>query len=280
MRGCLFFTIWLFCLFAVQAQDLTYTVNKEGKIVAIPKIKSEELKIPEITYKSYTPSSVRDIELKLQEFVPDFIPVLDERPMDMHVMSAAYRPFFDVYAPMLRRVSPMAFDFVEASFVPMSDNLTFITVGSQYTWPGAGGVTTINPMLSWNEGDLTITGGAFASRYFTPFNHTPGFIGGVNLQLEYAITDWLTAKGWGQYAYYQGYKQENTSFKEMKNPHWQMNPFYPHTSVGGAFEFKINEAVGIGVGVDYQYNPRSRKMQPQYLLYPTFRNKNIKIGIW
>lgn len=281
MRGCLFLIGLLFFISTVHAQyDLMYMMNQEGKIIALPKLEHKEIKVPEMTYNSYTPSSVKTIEHVLQEFVPDYIPMSDERPMNMHVLSAAYQPFFNVYAPMLRAVSPMAFDFVEISVVPMNENVTFMTVGSQYTWPGMGGLTTINPMLSWNQDKLTITGGAFAGRYFTPFNHSPGFFGGVNLQLQYEVTDWMTAKTWGQYAFHQGYKQSLSGFKEKDNPHMLMNPFYPHTSVGGALEFKISDEVGIGIGVDYQYNPHSRKMQPQYLFYPAFRNKNIKIGIW
>ena len=59
--------------------------------------------------------------------------------MDMQVLSAAYRPFFNPFTPMLRRVSPMALDFQEASFTPISETTGLLTVGEQFTWPGVGG---------------------------------------------------------------------------------------------------------------------------------------------
>ncbi|MCD8268247.1 MAG: hypothetical protein LUD46_07120 [Parabacteroides sp.] len=68
----------------------------------------------------------------------------DERPMDMQVLSEAYRPFFNVYAPMIRRVSPMAFDFREDVITPISNNAAVITTGSQYSWPELGGLTCIS----------------------------------------------------------------------------------------------------------------------------------------
>lgn len=281
MRCCLLLIGLFLCTIAIQAQyDLMYSVNKEGKIIALPKPGSYEIKIPETSFYSYTPASTQKIDFKLQDFMPEFQPLPDERPMNMHVLSNAYRPFFNVYAPMLKRVSPMAFDFVEASVVPINEDFTFVTVGSQYTLPGAGGVTTINPMLSWNLDDLTITGGAFVGRYFTPFNPSPGFVGGANLQLKYDVTDWMAVRAWGQYAYYWSGDKNRSQFNELYNPHMLMNPFYNHTAVGGAFEFKINENVGIGVGVNYEYNPWRKKMDTQYLVYPVIRSGKFKIGVW
>lgn len=274
-RGCLLLIMISLLVHFVQAQtpaELTYTVNKEGKIIAIPKFKTYELNIPEYSYKSYTPSSNREIEMKLQEFMPEFQPVLDERPMDMQVLSAAYRPFFDIYAPMMYAVSPMAFDFSETSINPISDNLAFFTTGTQYSWPGLGRITTINPGMIWHQDNWTITGGGFAGRFHTPFNPHPGYMGGVNLQVRYDINERIALRTWGQYAFY--------GDGEKDNPHMLMNPFFNHTNVGGAVEFMINENFGIGGGVNYEYNPRLRRMQPQYLVFPVFKSKNIKVGIW
>lgn len=255
---------------SIRAQtDLVLTMNKEGKIVAIPRKEHYELNIPQWSYKSYTPSSSRDIESKLREFVPDIPATPDERPMDMQVQSAAYRPYFDVFTPMLRRVSPMALDFNETSVIPIGDNLYFLTNGRQYTWPGAGGLTEIAPSLVWKTGRFTFNAGAFGGKFYTPFNVSPALMGGVNAQVKYDATDRIALRAWGQYAVYGD---------EDKNPHMLLNPFYNHTSVGGAVEFKFNENFGIGVGVNYEYNPIRRKMEPQYLIYPIFRSRNIRIG--
>lgn len=281
MRGCFLILVWVVSALALHAQsDLTYTISQEGKVVAFPRLKSYELKMPAFRYESYTPSSVKKIEAKLEEFKSDYYPIPDELPMNMQVLSAAYRPFFNVYAPMLQRVSPMAFDFREVSVVPIDDNFTFLTVGSQYTWPGAGGITTINPMLNWNQDRLTITGGVFAGRYFTAFNHTPALLGGANLQVHYELTPWMAVKAWGQYAYHRGFNEGESGMKERYNPHMLLNPYNPHTSVGGAFEFMVNENVGFGVGVNYEFNPWRRKMEAQRLIYPVIRSGKVKIGAW
>lgn len=209
--------------------------------------------------------------MKLKEFVPHIRPVrTDERPMDMQVSSAAYQPFFNVFTPMIRQVSPMALDFNEVSIVPISDDFLFLVNGRQYTWPGAGGLTTVDGELIWQKERWTLSGGAFAGKYFTPFNPSPQLTGGFNASVRYDATDRLALKAWGSYAFY--------GKEEKYNPHLLMNPFYNHTQVGGAFEFKVNENFGIGMGVNFEYNPVRRKMTPQYLIAPLFHSKNIHIG--
>lgn len=255
---------------SVRAQsDLVLTMNKEGKIIAIPKKAHYELNIPAWSYKSYTPSSSREIESKLRQFVPDLPTTPDERPMDMQIQSAAYRPYFDVFTPMLRRVSPMALDFNETAVVPIGDKVFLMTNGRQYTWPGAGGLIEFEPSLVWQTGRWTLGAGGFVGKFYTPFNVSPDLMGGVNAQVKYDVTDRFALRAWGQYAVYGD---------EDKNPHMLLNPFYNHTSVGGAVEFKFNENFGIGAGVNYEYNPIRRKMEPQFLFYPLFHNRNIRIG--
>ena len=96
-------------------------------------------------------------------------------------------------------------------------------------------------------------------------------MGGVNATVSIEVVDWMTVKGWGQYAFYQ--KGERT------NPHMLLNPYYNHTSGGGAFEFKVKDNFSFGVGVNYEYNPWNKRMDPQFLFYPAFKGKNIRIGI-
>lgn len=270
-RGCLLLILWMGAIsLSVRAQsDLTFTMNKEGKVLIIPRQKHYELNLPKFSYKSYTPSSTRNIESKLQEFSPGAPIKADERPMDMQISSAAYRPYFNVFTPMLRQVSPMALDFNETSVIPLNDRFAFLVNGRQYTWPGAGGFTEISPSLTWQNERWMLGVGGFAGKFYTPFNPSPSLMGGVNVQGRYAITEWMAIRAWGQYAAYGD---------EDKNPHMLLNPFYNHTSVGGALEFKFTDNAGVGFGVNYEYNPMRRKMEPQYLIYPIFRSKNIRIG--
>ncbi|MDR0748351.1 MAG: hypothetical protein LBF62_02115 [Tannerellaceae bacterium] len=274
-RGWLVMMMILSGVCVMRAQmpaKLTYTVNKEGKIMALPKYKTYELAFPAYSYKPYAASHEMDVEMKGREFTPGFQLSLNESPMDIQVLSTAYRPFFDIYAPMMRAVSPMAFDFRETSIVPINDNITFFTAGSQYTWPGVGGMTMINPGMIWRQANWTISGGGFAGRFYTPFNLHPGYMAGANLQVRYDVNKRIALRTWGQYAFY--------GKKENYNPYMLANPFYNHTSVGGAAEFMINDNFGIGGGVNYEYNPYKRRMEPQYMLYPVIRNVGIKIGAW
>lgn len=271
-RGCLLFGL-LICMICVSLNaqsDLTITLDKEGKILILPREKQYELNLPPLSYKSYTPASTREIETKLQEFMPGLPVKADERPMDMQVSSAAYMPYFNVFTPMLERVSPMALDFDETSVVPVSHQAFFLVNGQQYTWPGLGGLTRIEPQLMWQNERWMLSVGAFAGKFFTPFNPSPQLMGGVNAQVRYAITDWMAVRAWGQYAVY--------GKKEERNPHMLLNPFYNHTGVGGAMEFRITENFGMGFGVNYEYNPIRRKMEPQYMVFPLFQSKGFRIG--
>lgn len=227
-RGLFIFMAWI-CVVGIQAQsDFSFILNKEGKIIVLPKNKTYELNIPKASYKTFTPAGTRDIDIKLREFTPD-IPhtSLQERPMDMQISSAAYQPFFNVYTPMLREVSPMALDFNETYMKRLNESFDLIANGVQYTWPGVGGMTIMNGGISWHSGNWSLYGGGFGGRFFSPFNPSPGITAGANVQVEYQPTDWLKLKGWGQYAYYAD---------EYNNPHMAQQPFslpYPSGRLNG-----------------------------------------------
>lgn len=271
------FLTLLFCGIAglvFGQSEFQYILDKEMKRFALPRPKGKEyvLKVPEAKFDSYTPASTLRLHLWTDLDNPEFDqPLRDERPMDMQIRSEAYRPYYDVYSPMLRRISPMAFDFHETTVVPMTDNFTFLVSGHQYTWPGAGGYVSVIPSLAWQSGQWTLTGSGFAGRHYTPFNPSPGINVGANLGVRFEINDRMALRGWGQYShYFEG---------EKNNPHLLMNPFFYHTGAGGAFEFKFNDDFGVGVGVNYEYNHRRRRMEPQYLFYPVFNSKTIQIRV-
>ena len=184
-RGLFIFMAWI-CVVGIQAQsDFSFILNKEGKIIVLPKNKTYELNIPKASYKTFTPAGTRDIDIKLREFTPD-IPhtSLQERPMDMQISSAAYQPFFNVYTPMLREVSPMALDFNETYMKRLNESFDLIANGVQYTWPGVGGMTIMNGGISWHSGNWSLYGGGFGGRFFSPFNPSPGITAGANVQTE------------------------------------------------------------------------------------------------
>ena len=124
--------LWSLC--RVDAQNrLKFIMDKEGKLFAIPVETNYEIRIPEVSYKSYTPVSeqnrqalerYQDIYQKFSEGTMNDIAFFSfpagnqeaDRPMNMNTLSEAYRPFFNPYTPMLRRVNPMALDYDEYYF--------------------------------------------------------------------------------------------------------------------------------------------------------------------
>lgn len=274
MKRCYLWILGLILALPLNAQSLFELVEgAEGKIIVVPRQArfNFQFEIPEATYRSYTPASTYTLDNKIRQFEPEYQPAsVDELPMDMHVLSGAYRPFYNIYSPMLRSLSPMAFDFRETSFVPLNEQFTFSVTGEQYTWPALGGITNLSPALTWQSGNFSVAGHAFGGRHFTPFNNSPGYNMGIGLSAGYKLNEHVSFKSWGQYAHYFG--------QEKFNPYVLMTPFYNRTNVGGAVELMINENVGVGAGVQYEYNPMQRKMKPQYLLYPIL--KNVKIGWW
>lgn len=65
-RGLFIFMAWI-CVVGIQAQsDFSFILNKEGKIIVLPKNKTYELNIPKASYKTFTPAGTRDIDIKLR----------------------------------------------------------------------------------------------------------------------------------------------------------------------------------------------------------------------
>ena len=86
----------LICLALGRANaqsDLSLVLDKEGKIVAIPKPKPFELDIQDVSELDYTPKGSRPVDLQWLSFQPEEYTIHLERPMDMNVLSGAYRPF-------------------------------------------------------------------------------------------------------------------------------------------------------------------------------------------
>lgn len=267
MRRGISLLICLFCIGQAYAQSRSeFFLTGEGKLFYLPVIKQYHLTLPPLEFNQYTleyKTEVRSLNFEV-DAIPSYT-VMD-RPMDRQILSAAYSPFFDIYAPMIQRVSPMAFDFNEIEVTPLTDQFAVVTNGWQYTWPGAGGLTMFSSGMAWKSGKMTLTGSGFAGRSYTPFNLSPNHLVGANVTVRYDINDRLAARAWTQYThFFEG---------ETNNPHLKMNPFFNHTGVGGAMEYKFNDNFGVGMGIDYRHNNRNGRLEPQYMLYPVFKTKS------
>lgn len=286
MRKLIFFIgllAWSFCHSSTQSR-LKFIVDKEGKLYAVPTKITYAMHVPENTYKSYIPVTERyrrlserytDIyrkytDMAKQSIAFSFLPPSEaDRPMNMNTLSAAYRPFFNPYAPMLRRLSPFAFDYDEYATYPLGDNTLFWINGTQFTWPGLGGVNVVEASISQHFGALTLSGSTFGGRFFTPYTPNAALFGGFSLSAHYQITDWMALKAWGSYAFYGKdlfFGGEHNRL--VADPFMTLNPALNRTSVGGAMEFKLGDHGGFGIGVNFEYDHFRGKMRPQYIFYP------------
>lgn len=81
-RGLFIFMAWI-CVVGIQAQsDFSFILNKEGKIIVLPKNKTYELNIPKASYKTFTPAGTRDIDIKLAGVHARYSPYVPTRASD------------------------------------------------------------------------------------------------------------------------------------------------------------------------------------------------------
>lgn len=249
------------CFFAFSAQaqsDFTVLLDKEGKLVALPRIKDNyEIKIPESTYQEFTPTYKISADYKLRPFTPHILTSTTiNRPMDMHVASTAYRPFFEIYTAMLQQINPMALDFHETYMKRLDEYMDIIATGFQISWPGAGGLTMMHSGLSWHNDKIRLTTSGFAGRYYTPFHPSPDLSMGVNLQMEYQANDRLQFISWGEYRHFDN---------AQMNPPFLFNPYSNQLNLGGAVKMKVSPNFSFGIGFNYNNSHLRNQLQPQRL---------------
>ena len=255
--------VWI-CAVNTHAQSgFSWFLDNEGKIIALPKSQKKiEMNIPKTTYQSFSPFSFARTKSELSLLSPNApLPSLTERPMDMHISSGAYQPFFNVYTPMLQKANPMSLDFCELFIKQINDRFDVIATGIQFTWGGIGGTTYMNSAISWHNDRWRLYAGGFGSRTYNLFNPHPDVTIGVNIQMDYQANDWLTLKTWGQYAHYDEGKG---------NPHFMANPYFSQSVVGGAFNIKVSDNFSFGVGFNYDYTGSQGKRNRSYLFYPNY----------
>ncbi|MDR2498884.1 MAG: hypothetical protein LBD28_05535 [Tannerellaceae bacterium] len=192
-------------------------------------------------------------------------------PINLHVLSSAYAPFFNPYMPMMARVSPTALDFSETEVMMLGDNMALLTYGRKSTWPLFGGQADLTTQLAWQHNNLTIAGGIFAGNYYTPLNLSPELMGGVALDARYQFSDKVAMRGWGRYTLYSG--------DGAMNPWVQQGAFFNHSSLGGALEYMFNENFGMGGGVEYRFNYFKGRLEPHPVVYPIFKSGHFSIGV-
>ncbi|MDR2495605.1 MAG: hypothetical protein LBD21_00535 [Tannerellaceae bacterium] len=263
-----------FMLFAsaVQAQlsgDIMF--DKDGRPFTIPRFHDYNLNLQPSATEPLLNADRRASVLPAAYESFSSPEALADLPLNVHVLSTAYAPFYNPYTPMMRRVSPFALDFSEARAMPLGDNMALITYGRKATLPLFGGQTDISTQLAWQHNNLTIAGGIFAGNYYTPLNPSPALMGGINLNARYQFAEKMALRGWGQYSLY----GDNGAM----NPWVQHGAVFNHTSLGGALEYMFNENFGLGGGVEYRFNYFKGRLEPHPVVYPIFKNGHFSIGV-
>ncbi len=270
--------VYLICLLltvtGLSFAQLPFRVftDQEGKAHIFPRFKSMDFTMPGISYTNlYYTQKTPDLEMTWPENSYTKPLAFADRPMDMQILSGAYRPFFNAYTPMLIRTNPFAFDFFEAYQYKINNHTAFTVTGLQSTWPGSGRIHTVSTGIAWNQDRLSLWGGGFAGRYATPFDLSPGVMGGFYAGASYQATEWLKLNAWGEYTIYDKAGKENMFLYS--------DLFHKKTSVGGSMEFKVSDSFGFGIGMQHNYNPIHQKWERQQLIYPVIHSKKFGISV-
>ncbi|MCK9343736.1 MAG: hypothetical protein M0P33_07490 [Massilibacteroides sp.] len=240
-------------------------IRTTAQIEFWPSLTPQEITFPSVNYKAFVPTLDKQHLPKAQELTGKFnfnaLPTPTILRIKNPIQSEAYELLFDPFLPMHAGMNPFAFDFNEMDLKPINEHLSLLMNGYQNTWPGLGGNTILNTTLQWHTDKWVVAGGAFGGRYFTPINPISSFTGGLTLDATYKATDWLSLRSWGQYA---------NQAKNQNDPFFYYGNGFNHSQVGGAMEFKISDNFGVGMGINYEFNPMKHKMEKQWLVYPVF----------
>lgn len=148
----------------------------------------------------------------------------------------------------------------------LSPALHLNTYHGSEIYPGLGAVTPVSAAVTWFPNNrLAITGGMYVAKmFYHPSQLSPFTDGGVNLDVQYMVNDWLTFRAFGNY-----------SFTDQMNTN--IPAFFPQNVVGGGARVMFNEHVGVEGGMMFhQYGGR---MRPGVYIAPVFKAGNVKIGI-
>jgi hypothetical protein len=270
MKRLIFLLLLTYFTAAINAQrEFKLVFTEKGKAIAIPDPRKPSYIIPEYSFGKITPPST-DLDYTVTTASTDYNELLSTQPFNVQVLSAAYRPYFNPFTPLLTKASPTALDFTEYSFLPLNEKLGLFTTGQKVTYPFLAGKTTLSSMLVWQHERLNIMGGGFVGTFYTAFNNSPVLMGGLKLDLHYELSEKFALRGWGSYTVYQG--------QERKNPLIYTLPVFNYTGFGSALEFMFNENFGVGGGIEYEFNYLKGRLEPHPVVYPIFKIGNVTIG--
>lgn len=153
--------------------------------------------------------------------------------------------FLSPYASMLR-YNPAIWNYNLNDTTKWSTYLSLIPFNQQTTHIGVGEYNNIGTSLLWSPTNkLSINTSVFISKQFGYIFPSRQTLCGTEIMLSYALTDKLLFRIWEQYVT----PGKNDLFLNMNN-------LFPKTNIGADLQYKVNQKIGIGVGIEYQYDKK------------------------
>lgn len=163
--------------------------------------------------------------------------------------SIGISPFYYPY-PMLLKNNPILTDFYRFQQNRIYKQFSFVGSGEQKSYIGLGEYISLNGAIRWMPSKrIAIDVGGMFSRQF--YFASPLFrqdIMGMNTRIQYALTNNIRLKMWGQYV-----------FSGEEYPFSAYNSLFPHTGVGASVSVDLKKDAEMSVGAEYQYDNKSQK---------------------
>lgn len=151
------------------------------------------------------------------------------------------------------RHNPAILNYNYSNTDRLSDHLYYIPFNQLTTYIGLGEYNNIGASLLWiPTSKLSINTSAFISKQFGYIFPSRQISYGAGVMLKYSITDKLIFRAWGQYVTH----GNNDPFLNLYN-------LFPKTSIGADLQYKANQKMGFGIGIEYHYNKKESTWKPE-----------------
>ncbi|MDD2437915.1 MAG: hypothetical protein PHG27_06085 [Massilibacteroides sp.] len=161
-------------------------------------------------------------------------------------------PFLSSYSSLFR-FNPVLWNYNLSDTTKWATRLLFIPFNRQTTLLGLGEYNNIGVSLLWNSANkLSFETSTYLSKQFGYVFPSRQILYGMDLMLNYAITDKLIFRSWGRYI--------TPSFSD---PFLNMNNLSPKTNIGADLQYKTTRKTEIGVGIEYQYDNKTSTWKPE-----------------
>jgi len=177
---------------------------------------------------------------------------------DYKIPQSYYLPFLRLYQPD-NLFNQYLLDLNLTDKIMITEFTSISTSHIQHNFIGLGGLNLVQGEYNLNVGDVGVFS---AGMYAAKFNIYNDFFndGGLNGNFKINLTDRLSINLFGQHSI--------TSSKTAISPF--ISPLYPHSNFGSSLEFKVNDAWGLMMGTENEYDVFLRKWVTRPFVMPVF----------